>query len=81
MNKACRDAYAWAINNPTKRKTFRGMGAFLSRWLTRANDSAFQRPAVNGHGKETFDETFQKVVADLKRRHGPNFGDSKAVTR
>lgn len=67
--KACRDAYAWAINNPTKRKTFRGMGAFLSRWLTRANDSAFQRPAVNGningHRKLSINESVEKVAREM----------------
>lgn len=35
----CRKADAWLVANPTKRKTARGMSAFLNRWLARAVDS------------------------------------------
>jgi hypothetical protein len=63
--KACREAFAWAINNPTKRKTFRGMGAFLSRWITRANDSNFHRQPVNGHRKLSINESVEKVAREM----------------
>lgn len=63
--KACREAFAWAINNPTKRKTFRGMGAFLSRWITRANDSNFQRQAVNWQRKLSINESVEKVAREM----------------
>jgi hypothetical protein len=31
---SCRVARQWLIDNPTKRKTTRGMPAFLSKWLS-----------------------------------------------
>ena len=34
----CRKALQWTRDNPTKRKTSRGMLKFLSGWLSRAND-------------------------------------------
>jgi uncharacterized protein YdaU (DUF1376 family) len=34
----CKKAHAWVIANPTKRKTARGMPAFLVRWLSTAQD-------------------------------------------
>jgi hypothetical protein len=37
----CRKARQWCIDHPTKRKTARGMPAFLTRWLSNAQD----RPA------------------------------------
>lgn len=33
-----RKAHAWAVANPGKRKTQRGMAAFLVRWMTRVTD-------------------------------------------
>ncbi len=35
----CRNARQWCIDNPTKRKTKTGMAAFLTRWLTKAQNS------------------------------------------
>ena len=35
----CRKAVAWLTANPTKRKTARGMAAFLNRWIAKAIDS------------------------------------------
>ncbi|HUX01325.1 MAG TPA: hypothetical protein VMY35_10150 [Phycisphaerae bacterium] len=35
----CRKARQWCIDNSAKRKTGRGMPAFLSRWMTKANDN------------------------------------------
>jgi hypothetical protein len=34
----CRAARQWATDNPTKRKTAKGMPAFLNRWLTSAQN-------------------------------------------
>ncbi|HXJ70634.1 MAG TPA: hypothetical protein VNM39_17150, partial [Verrucomicrobiae bacterium] len=34
----CRKALAWIKANPTKRKTVRGMPAYLCKWLTRAQE-------------------------------------------
>jgi len=44
----CRKARQWCIDNLTKRKTPRGMPAFLSRWLTNAQDRG---PRATGNGK------------------------------
>jgi len=38
----CRKALQWVRDNPTRRKTYRGMGAYLNRWLAKVQD--------NGHG-------------------------------
>lgn len=35
----CRKARQWCVDNPTKRKTARGLPAFLTRWLGKAQDS------------------------------------------
>ena len=35
----CRKARQWCIDNPTKRKTFKGMPKFLSGWMGRAQDN------------------------------------------
>jgi hypothetical protein len=35
----CRKAWQWCQDNPTKRKTARGIPAFLTRWLGRAQNS------------------------------------------
>lgn len=34
----CRKARQWCFDNPSKRKTFNGMAAFLGRWLSKAQD-------------------------------------------
>lgn len=34
-----RKARQWVLDNPSRRKTARGMPAFLNRWLSKANDS------------------------------------------
>lgn len=34
----CRQARQWAIDNPTKRKTFNGVAAFLTRWLGKSQN-------------------------------------------
>lgn len=48
----CRIAWGWCDANPSKRKTARGMLAFLNRWLARTVDSVrghqMARPVVAG---------------------------------
>jgi hypothetical protein len=48
----CRKARQWCIDNPTKNKTAKGMPAFLSRWLSRAQDSGKSRPATTTHDEQ-----------------------------
>ena len=44
----CRKALGWIEQNPTKRKTARGMGSFLVSWLNRAVDRGGRPAATNG---------------------------------
>ncbi len=41
----CKKARQWAIDNPGKNKTVKGHPAFLSRWLSRTQDSWKSKPA------------------------------------
>jgi hypothetical protein len=43
----CRKALQWIRDNPTKRKTARGMTSFLGRWLGREQDRG---PKAEGNG-------------------------------
>ena len=53
----CRKARQWILDNPAKRKTGRGMPAFLGRWLTRAVDSGRGRASSgSGPAKRGFNE-------------------------
>lgn len=45
-----RKALAWAHANPGRRKTTRGMPAFLVKWFTRATDSGRARPPTSSAG-------------------------------
>lgn len=47
VEQACRNALAWCIGNPTKRKTAGGMLRFLTRWLTGDQEKG----GKNGTGK------------------------------
>ena len=40
LDAELRKAWQWCVDNRANRKTFRGMPAFLSRWLSRAQDQA-----------------------------------------
>lgn len=44
----CRAARQWCIDNPARRKTPRGMPAFLTRWLTREQNKAASATKSNG---------------------------------
>lgn len=44
----CRRAWQWCQDNPTRRKTVKGMPAFLARWLGKAQDRG---PPLAGGGK------------------------------
>lgn len=61
----CRKALQWSRDNPTKRKTAKGMPKFLSGWLSRAQDSG--RPAMaNGQHelRPALDPNIFKVPED-----------------
>jgi hypothetical protein len=57
----CRKAFAWAEANPAKRKTAKGMPAFLVNWLNREVNSS------NGHGANA------KASRDCDRCSGKGF--------
>lgn len=48
-----RSALGWTISEPTKRKTIRGMPAFLNRWLAREQNRDHGRNGQRGSGKMT----------------------------
>ena len=69
-------ARQWCSDNPAKRKTARGMTAFLGRWLTRQNDlgtKAAQSDAANAHKQRLAEvarrreERERKEAAELSR--------------
>lgn len=47
VRQELREMRRWAIDNPTKRKTFQGMGRFINAWLGKEQDKGGAR--VNGH--------------------------------
>lgn len=48
----CRKARVWAQENPTKRKTAKGMPAFLFKWMDNATNRGGPRPALAATGTE-----------------------------
>lgn len=64
----CRKARQWCIDNPSKRKTHRGTPAFLTRWLSNAQDS--------GRGAKKQATSESKVFDPQKDTWNPTGGDS-----
>ena len=60
----CRKARQWCIDHPSKRKTFGGMPAFLSRWLIKAQDTIGGR----GGAATVTEQTRSAVEEFLARR-------------
>ena len=55
----CRKARQWCVDNPSRRKTFKGMPAFLSRWLGRAQDSdQVSRATIQQPTKKEYHDKF-----------------------
>lgn len=61
-----RKAAAWIEANPTKRKTAKGMPAFLFTWLSRAVNSDTRRPASRPAPQPTYDGDW---FEECKRLH------------
>jgi len=70
----CKKALQWIRDNPTKRKTARGMPKFLGGWLSRANDK--YKPPGSSRMDKSFDEgvppSRQPTKDDLKIAYGCN---------
>lgn len=58
----CKAAKAWCVANSTKRKTPRGMPAFLNRWLAKAQDSGRQ----SGNGRTASNPRKPFRIADIE---------------
>lgn len=46
----CRKAIQWLEDNPTRRKTLKGAAAFLTRWMTKAQDRGHHNPGQRSYG-------------------------------
>lgn len=70
----CRKASQWLRDNPTKRKTARGMTRFLFSWLERNQNRG---PTTSGHPsgngkphKETQSEMIDRVIRETRGQNG-----------
>lgn len=59
-----RNMRQWCIGNPSKRKTARGINAFIVRWLTSKQDKG-------GEAKESFYERDQRLKAEEMAKWAP----------
>lgn len=76
VSAECRKALAWIDANPAKRKTVRGMPAFLFRWLERCQNRGGSSPGTlpNGNGKpagETPVERMKRLQTEMNRDRKP----------
>lgn len=51
-----RKARQWCIDNPAKRKTARGMAAFLSRWFSKEQNRSGHRDSVDDQFRRASEE-------------------------
>jgi hypothetical protein len=58
---------SWCQNNPSRRKTPRGIGKFISAWLSRAKEDAPQRGSFAASHRP-FEPGIPKTSEDEKRR-------------
>jgi len=66
----CRNALAWCKNNPRKRKTAGGMGAFLVNWLNRATNGSGAASSSRAYARPTVGEQNVQAVADYAQQLG-----------
>ena len=62
VDQELRKARQWLTDNPKKRKTLRGMPAFLNNWLNRAQD----RPRP-GQGQRPVEQTYAERLAEIEQ--------------
>ena len=75
----CMKALQWCRDNPAKRKTYRGMPAFLTRWLMRAQDRGRGGQALPFVDTAERREKARRDLEELKRRTSEGALDSDAV--
>lgn len=68
VHAECLKALAWCKANPTKRKTARGMPAFLTNWLNRATNRGGQRAPPTPATSESFAEKLSRAEERLNGR-------------
>ena len=64
----CRQALQWTRDNPTRRKTARGMTGFLNRWLNRSQDSGPRNARAQGNGTVAADPHAGLAEQTARRR-------------
>jgi hypothetical protein len=78
----CRKALQWARDSHRKRKTHGGTPAFLTRWLSKAQDRGGPAPSGAPAPAAKTDAERQAEAraarADRQRRYGPNGADGEA---
>lgn len=75
-----RSALQWTRDNPAKRKTARGMTAFLGKWLTNANDKRGARGEVTPLAPADVSDRVEWLAGVFADKHQQRRG-AKYVTR
>ena len=61
VHRELRAALQWCRDNPAKRKTARGMAAFLNRWMMRTQDAG-----RGGKGPSKADDWFAQAMKEIE---------------
>lgn len=64
VNQEIRKMIGWSESNPRKRKTSRGIKAFINTWLSREQDKGPRKPIVQDHVRD------EDEIRTLQRRIG-----------
>lgn len=78
VRQELREMRQWCTDNPTRRKTWAGMGAFMSRWLGKEQDRGGRQ--VNGTGRapergKGIRSAAEHALAAVKRAQGDDPGN------
>ena len=64
VRQVLRGMRQWSMDNPTKRKTLRGMPAFMNRWLSKEQDRP-KNQQRNPGGMKPIEEHLQEIERDV----------------
>lgn len=70
VGSECRQALAWVKANPSRRKTARGMPAFLVGWLNRSTDRGGRAPVGAGHADRPITGQERERAIQVRRSWG-----------